>query len=425
VSAGNSSVLVVGAGQAGVQLAASLREFGHEGPITLLGDEQHQPYQRPPLSKTGLSAGPVPAALAFRTPEFYADRDIDVVVGTHIAELQTTDGSGIATTDDGRAIAFDRLALATGARARRLRVPGSDLRGVHHLRTVDDAAALHLALKRSGRLVVIGGGFIGLEVAATARSMGWDVHVVLADDRLLNRSVGPVVSEFYLQAHRRRGVTVHLAITPTRFLGAATDAVTGVELADGSVLPADLVVIGIGAQPRTELAERLGLEVADGIVVDAGGLTSDGVTVAAGDCVRCPTPIPGRGPDTVRFEAVNTAIDQAKVAAATITGTPVVRRPPPWFWSDQYDLKLQVAGLSSGADDVVLRGDPADESFTVLYYFQGRLVSADCVNRPTDFLAVKACLSADHDVPKEAAADLGTPLKRSVRPRQPTLQATA
>ena len=402
-----SGVLVVGAGQAGHQLAVSLREAGHAGPVTLVGAEADPPYQRPPLSK-GFLAGTVPAeALALRRPEFYRQRDITVRCGDAVTAVT----GGTAVLASGASLAFDRLALTPGAAPRRLTVPGADLAGVLTLRDVADARALAAALATATRVVVVGGGFIGLEAAAAARTRGLDVTVVETADRLIARAVAPLVSDFYRDAHTRRGTRV--------LLGSAVDALNGtdgrvgaVHLADGTVLPADLVVVGIGVVPRTALAEQLGLRCAGGIVVDAYARTSDPAIVAAGDATVLPNPMTGLG--TVRLESVQNAVDQAKVAAATLTGRLEPYAAVPWFWSDQDDLKLQIAGLSYGFDQHVLRGSPAQERFSVLYYRDGRLIAVDAVNRPQDYLAVRRLLAAGGTVP---AADAGrdVPLKELAR----------
>ncbi|MBL7255982.1 NAD(P)/FAD-dependent oxidoreductase [Paractinoplanes lichenicola] len=406
-------VLVIGACQAGIQLACSLREYGYPDPITVVGAERHAPYQRPPLSKAVLHGETTPGALALRSEAFYADHGIALALGERITRVDRS--TGVAHALSGRAFAFGRLALAVGARPRRLPVPGADLGGVLYLRDADDALALKHALANAGHVVVIGGGFIGLEVAASARRLGHRVTVALLEDRLLGRAVGEATSAFFHGAHTRRGVQVHLGVQPVQFYGDDRGNVRGVELSDGRHITADLVVVGIGAVPRTELAEQLGLDISNGIVVDAHGVTSDGTTVAAGDCVACPPPVDLPDlPARIRFESVNTAIEQAKVAAATIAGRPVPYRVVPWFWSDQFNLKLQVAGLSSGHDRYVLRGDPEMEKFAVLYYAGERLIAGDFVNRPADFLAVKAALAGGRTISPAAATDVAVPLKKLV-----------
>jgi len=386
-----TGVLVVGAGEAAVQLAVSLRQLGYDRPVTLLGAEPRPPYQRPPLSKAYLAGKADLASLAFRTTDFYRDQRIEVAAGqrvTHVALAGA--GGGTATTATGRVYAFERLALAVGARPRRLAVPGADLAGVHYLRSAADAAGLRDGLAAARRVLVVGGGLIGLEVAAVARAQGRVVTVAEADDRLMSRVVAPVVSDFYRRAHERRGVDVRLRTGVTALSGTA-GRVTGARLADGSRVAADLVVVAVGVEPRTELASQLDLACDRGIVVDACARTSDPAVVAAGDCTAQPNPLTGAG--LVRLESVPNAVAQAKVAAATLLGRPEPLRTVPWFWSDQYDLKLQIAGLADGYDAVEVSGDPESESFAVLYHRAGELLAVNAVNRATDYLTVRRDLS--------------------------------
>ncbi|MFD7994719.1 NAD(P)/FAD-dependent oxidoreductase [Streptomyces mexicanus] len=404
--------LIVGASQAGLQLAASLRKFGDTEPITLVGEESHPPYQRPPLSKEYLTGEADLESLALRAPSYYADTGIDLVRGERVTEVSLSasgrPGSGLAGTASGRSFAFDRLALTVGAAPRRLDVPGARLDGICCLRDRDDAVRVRACLASSAHVVVVGGGFIGLEAAAVARGLGKAVTVVEAADRLISRAVAPVVSEFYRQAHLRRGTRVLLSASVVGFDGAA-GRVTAVRLADGTVLPADLVLVGVGVLPRTELAEQLGLACDRGVVVDSQARTSDPHVHAAGDCTVQPHPLTGAG--TVRLESVQNAVAQATAAAASMLGRSVETRSVPWFWSSQGDLKLQIAGLSTGYDEVVVRGEPDSERFSVLYYRQGELLAIDAVNSPADYMAVRKALTQGRTVPAGAAADAGTPLK--------------
>lgn len=404
--------LIVGASQAGVQLAASLRELGDTAPITLVGDEDHRPYQRPPLSKGWLKGDLVAEDVIFRNRSWYTERDIDLITGDAIVHIDRDASGGTARTAGGRVIEFTRLALTTGAAARTLPL-GGDLTGVYYLRDADHALALQPALERRSRIVVIGGGFIGLEVAASARALGHHVTVLEMAPRLIGRAVSEETSAFYLAAHQRRGVTIILNARIARLTDDA-GRVSGVQLDDGTVLPADMVVVGVGVVPRVELAEQLGLDVANGVVVDAQARTSDGVTVAAGDCAQMPNPyVRGTG-DSLRLESVDNAIQQAKVAAATLLGHDATYRSVPWFWSDQADIKLQIAGLSTGYDQTVVRGDQDAEKFTVLYYRRGLLIAADCINNPAEFLALRQALTKGLTIPADAARDTTVPLKKSV-----------
>jgi 3-phenylpropionate/trans-cinnamate dioxygenase ferredoxin reductase component len=410
-----AGTLVVGASQAGLQLAVSLRDAGDTGPITLVGAEPHAPYQRPPLSKAYLQGGAELEQLWLRTPEFLAGKGITLVTGEWIeaVELHSGGPAGMASTASGRVLSFDRLALAVGARPRRLTVPGADLDGVTYLRTADDATALRELQSDAESVVVIGGGFIGLEAAAVARTQGKSVTVVEAADRLIGRAVAPVVSDFYRDAHARRGVDIRLGAQVISLGG--HDRVQAVRLSDGSRIPADLVIVGVGVEPCTELARQLDLETAGGIVVDSYARTSNPMVVAAGDCTVQPHPLTGQG--RVRLESVQNAISQAKTAAATLAGLLVPNDAVPWFWSDQYDLKLQIAGLSAGHDRFVIRGDIADEAFSVLYYRDGALLAVDAVNTPSDYMAVRKALSQGAMISSEAAADSSVSLRELIVPQ--------
>jgi 3-phenylpropionate/trans-cinnamate dioxygenase ferredoxin reductase subunit len=417
------TTLIVGASQAGVQIAATMRELGDTDPIILVGEEPHRPYQRPPLSKKWLKSELVPGDVILRTREWFDGQGIELISADRVVTIhRNEDGSGEASTQGGRRLHFDRLALATGSSVRRLTIPGTDFHGVHYLRDADDALSLEAALHdpANRRVVVIGGGFIGLEIAAVARSMDKEVTVLEAAPRLVGRVVSEETSAFYLDAHQRRGAKVVLGASLKRIIGGVADAagrrshVVAVELADGTAVPADLVVIGIGVIARTELAVQLGLAVDGGIVVDEHALASDGRTVAAGDCTVMPNPYALGIPGPTRIESVNNALEQAKIAAASLLGERPTYRSVPWFWSDQADLKLQIAGLSTGYDQVVVRGRPDDERFAVLYYREGALIAADCVNQPAEFLAIRNALSKGHTITPEAAADTDIPLKQSI-----------
>ncbi|MGH3640904.1 MAG: NAD(P)/FAD-dependent oxidoreductase [Mycobacterium sp.] len=405
-----AGTLIVGASQAGLQLAVSLRGTGHTSPITLIGEEPHVPYQRPPLSKAFLKGDTALEQLWLRTPEVLANLDVDLVTGERVDRLALEAGgpSGFARTASGREFSFDRLALTVGARPRRLTVPGADRDGVTYLRTADDATTLRALQCDAESVVVIGGGFIGLEAAAVARAQGKSVTVLEASHRLIGRAVAPVVSEFYRAAHTRRGVDVRLDAQVVS-LGGSGNRVGAVQLSDGSRIPADVVIVGIGVEPCIELARQLNLETSGGIVVDAFARTSNPTVVAAGDCTVQPNPLTGLG--LVRLESVQNAISQAKAAAATVSGRREPTDPVPWFWSDQYDLKLQIAGLSVGHDHCVARGDVDAESFSVLYYRDGKLLAADSVNAPGDYMAVRKALAQGATISPEAAANPAVALR--------------
>ncbi|GAA1635077.1 NAD(P)/FAD-dependent oxidoreductase [Georgenia ruanii] len=417
-----TGLLIVGASQAGVQLVASLRALGFDEPITLLGEENHRPYQRPALSKEFLQDKVGKESLIFRSQEYWDEHRVDLVKGQRIERVERrADGSGTAHAASGRAFAFDRLALAVGARARRLEVDGAGLAGVLYLRNADDALALKAAMPEASDVVVIGGGFIGLEAARSAHALGKRVTVLEAGPRLVGRAVGKETSAYFLRAHRAAGLDIRLGAHVTRFVGdgAAGDGgrLTGVELADGEVVPAQIALVGIGVVPNTELAEQMGLAVDNGIVVDRYARASDGATVAVGDCANLPNPVPGApAGERLRLESVNNAVEQAKVAAYSLVGRREEYAGIPWFWSNQGDLKLQIAGLSLGHDATVVRRDDARGKFSVLYYRAGRLIAADCVNHPLDFMAVKNALAQGTTIPADLAADAAVPLKGLARP---------
>lgn len=411
----DNGTLVIGASQAGIQLASSLRDLGDGAPITLIGEEPHLPYQRPPLSKAYLHGETELDQLILRSPDLLAERGITLITGERVERIELRAGgpAGSAYTSSGRTLDFDRLALTVGARPRRLTVPGAQLAGVQYLRTADDAVALRELQSAAESVVVVGGGFIGLEAAAVARAQGKRVTVVEAGDRLIGRAVAPVVSDFYLDAHRRRGVDVRLTAQVAAITG-RHGRVNGVELADGDRIPADLVIVGIGVQPCVELARDLGLESDPGIVVDEYARTSNPSVVAAGDCTVQPHPRTGTG--AVRLESVQNAVSQAKTAAATLLGRLQPNVAVPWFWSDQYDLKLQIAGLSAGYDRYVVRGSLADESFSVVYYRHGELLAVDSVNAVADYVAVRKALTQGATIAAEAAADRSTALRELIVP---------
>lgn len=402
--------LIVGAGHAGVQLAVSLREHGYDRPITLIGTEEQPPYQRPSLSKTFLDGTADLASLELRTRAFYDGQRIDVISGERVTRLTPagSPGTGTALTDHGRTLAYDHLALTVGARPRRLDLPGADLDGVCYLRAVDDAVRLRAHLARARDVVIVGGGFIGLEVAAVARTAGKNVTVVEAAERLISRSVAPMISDFYRRAHARRGTEIRLGAQAAAIHG-EHGRVTGVLLTDATLLPADLVVIGAGVIARTELADQLGLACAGGITVDEFARTSEPSIVAAGDCTVLPHPLTGEGP--IRLESLPNAVSQARIAAATLAGKPRPYRDVPWFWSDQFDLKLQIAGVAHEYDQVVVRGKPDSERFSVLYYRQGDLQAIHAINSAPDYLAVRKALAAGARLPADRAAASGVALK--------------
>jgi 3-phenylpropionate/trans-cinnamate dioxygenase ferredoxin reductase subunit len=367
------SIVIIGAGQAGAQLAMSLRQGGFAERILLLGDEPHLPYQRPPLSKKFLSEHRAPDVLFLRPEKFWRDQDVAIDLGTRVAAIDRT--RRLVALADGREIDYGTLAFATGTSARMPPIPGIAQAGVHVVRRIDDVAQLRPALDASRRVVIIGGGYIGLEVAAVVRGEGRDVVVLEALDRVLKRVTGPVVSEFYTHYHGERGVDIRLG---AQILGIEAEGRGAViRLAPDERLPADLVLVATGARANDELARAAGIACDDGILVDDQARTDSPDIYAIGDCTRFPSRRYGR---RLRLESVQNAIDQAKAAAASILGKPESYDPVPWFWSDQYDLKLQMAGISDGFENVDVVGDPATKRFSVEYRRDGRLIAVDAIN---------------------------------------------
>ncbi|WP_433875225.1 NAD(P)/FAD-dependent oxidoreductase [Sinomonas atrocyanea] len=420
-----TGLLIIGASQSGVQLAISLRALGFEEPITLLGEENHRPYQRPALSKEWLQGEVGNESLIFRSAEYWDEHNVTLVKDQRIVRVQkNADGSGVAVAESGAEFPFKRLALTVGARARKIAVDGADLTGVVYLRNADDALALKAMVGDATDVVVVGGGFIGLEAASSLKKMGKNVVLLEHGPRLVGRAVGEETAQFFLDAHRSRGLDIRLDARISRFVPGATGdggkAVAGVELegAGGAseVIPAQIVLVGIGVIPNTELAEQMGLAVDNGIVVDEHALASDGTTVAVGDCANMPNPVPGSpAGERIRLESVNNAIEHAKVAAYSLMGRREDYAGIPWFWSNQADLKLQIAGLSMGYDQTVVRRDDERGKFTVLYYRAGRIIAADCVNAPLDFMAVKNALAKGQNIPADAVAAAGAAPDMSVQ----------
>lgn len=397
-------VLILGAGQAGAQTVHSLRAAGYEGAITLTGAEAHAPYQRPPLSKAYLLGQLTADHLELRPADYWAANGVDLRLGAQATAIDRT-AKRVAFTDGAHA-AYDVLVVATGARARALPIPGADLDGVMTLRGRDDADALGARLKAASRVLIVGGGFIGLEIAAAARAFGREATVLEAAPRLLARTSGGAVSEFYRALHTSHGVDVRLGHPPEAFLGET--AVTGVRLVDGTTIEADLVVLGVGAAPNVEIAEAAGLECANGIVTDEQGRTSDPTIYAVGDVAAAWSPIYER---RLRLESVQNAIDGAKAAAAAIVGKPAPAPAAPWNWSDQYDVKLQIAGVAVDPDATAPRGDPESAVFAAFYLKDGRIVGCDAVNEPHAFVAARQLIARRTAVDPGALCDTSTPMK--------------
>lgn len=369
----SEGVVVIGAGQAAAQLAASLRQGGFKEPIRTLGDEPYLPYQRPPLSKKFLPDPKNPDSLLLRPPAFWQDQGVTIETGRRVGAIDRANRRIVTTSGD--EIAYGKLVLATGTSARHLPIPGIDMPGVFSLRTIEDTLRLRPALDAARRVVIIGGGYIGLEAAAVFRGEGRDVVVLEAEDRVLKRVTGAAISDFFQTLHGGRGVALRMNARVAVIEG--DPRVSGVVLSDGHRLPADLVLNATGARPNDDLAKAAGIACGDGILVNELARTDDPHIYAIGDCARFHSARYGR---VLRLESVQNAIDQAKAAAAAILGQPHHYDPVPWFWSDQYDIKLQIAGLADRHDTAAVVGDPASGRFSVEYRADGKLVAVDAVN---------------------------------------------
>ncbi|CCQ13999.1 Ferredoxin reductase [Rhodococcus sp. AW25M09] len=389
--------VIIGASHAGAALAAHLRREKWSGDVVLIGDEKTLPYQRPPLSKAYLAGTSALDALAIRGADFYDKQSIELV---DAAVTAVDRQARTVTLDTGVMQSYSTLAFCTGARTRRLTTPGADLAGIYYLRTAADSASLRSAAVPGKRVVVVGGGYIGLETAASLSKLGLEVTVVEAADRVLERITAPVVSAFFTRIHRESGVVIRTGALVEEFRG--DTQVREVVLAGGETLPADLVVVGVGIVPNTELAEAAGITVDNGIVIDDRARTNDPDVIAAGDCASYEIP---RYERRLRLECVAAANEHAKVAASTMAGGSATMSALPWFWSDQYDLKLQIAGLNTGYDEVIINGDPErDRDFTCYYLRESELIAADCVNRPRDFMTSKKAIAERSPVER---AELG------------------
>jgi 3-phenylpropionate/trans-cinnamate dioxygenase ferredoxin reductase subunit len=400
-------VLIVGAGHAGFQLAASLRQHGYGGRIGLINDEAHLPYQRPPLSKAYLKGEGRPDSLMFRPDKFYRDQNIELIADRAAFIDRAARRLLLAS---GAFLDYEHLVLATGAGNRLLDIPNANLRDVRYLRILDESEALRQRIGTARRVVVIGAGFIGLEFAATARAKGLEVDVVELGARVMARAVTAEISDYFQARHTAAGIRIHLGVQATSIESDGTD-VAGVSLSDGRHLPADLVVVGVGVLPNVGLAAEAGLLVAAGIIVDEQLLTSDPNISAVGDCALFASL---RFGGSLRLESVQNATDHARCVAARLTGEARAYDGLPWFWSDQGDDKLQIAGLTTGYDRVAVRGDPAQRSFSAFCYKAGVLVGVESINRAADHVFGRKILGLHRSIEPEQAADLSFDLKAAL-----------
>jgi 3-phenylpropionate/trans-cinnamate dioxygenase ferredoxin reductase subunit len=399
-----SGMVVIGAGQAASQLVASLRAEGYTAPITVVGDEAYPPYQRPPLSKKFLSGELEEERLFIRPLEFYAQANAALILNTRATAVDLA--TKHVTLADGAVLPYETLAFTTGSRVRKLTTPGADLPGIFYLRGIDDVKAIQPHFEAGKRLVVVGGGYIGLETAAVAAKRGLTVTIVEALDRCLQRVTSQQISDFFEGVHRAEGVTI-LTRTGVNGFDRGADGTLTVHTANGD-LTADLVIAGIGILPEQELAQSAGIVCDNGIVVDEFARTSDPDVYAIGDCANHPNPLLGR---RLRLESVQNAIDQAKAAALAITGKPKPYAEVPWFWSDQYDLKLQIAGISAPGDTVIVRGDPATRKFAAFYLRDGHVAAVDAVNAASEYIVGRMMIAQKKVVDPAKLADLAIPMK--------------
>ncbi len=400
-------VVIVGAGHAGFQVAASLRQLCFKERVCLINDEAHLPYQRPPLSKAYLKGTGGPDSLMFRPEKFYADQTIELTAGHAVAIDRVARKLKLAS---GSSLDYGHLVLATGARNRLLDIPNANLPDVRYLRILDDSEDMRKRLASSKRVVVIGAGFIGLEFAATARIKGLEVDVLELASRVMARAVTAEISEYFQKQHSAAGIRIHLGVQATA-IEAENGKVSGVSLSDGRHIPADIVVVGVGVLPNVELAAEAGLPVASGIIVNEHLLTADPDISSIGDCALFES---SRFGGSLRLESVQNATDHARCVAARLTGDDKPYDGQPWFWSDQGDDKLQIAGLTTGYDRVVLRGDPARKAFSAFCYKGDKLAGIESVNRAGDHMFGRRFLPMGRLLAPEQAADQTFDLKRAL-----------
>ncbi len=381
------SCVVIGASHAAAGFVTGLRQDGWEGRILVIGEEPVIPYHRPPLSKALLAGEKTIEEILIRPQEVYDKAGVEFMLGTRAETI--TPASKEISLSDGTIVGYDKLALTVGSRVRKVSMPGDDLKGIYYLRDYNDVQQIKSNVKAGGKAVIIGGGYIGLEAAAVLNKLGMKVTVLEMMSRVLERVTSPEISEFYTRVHTEEGVDIRCEIGASGFEG--NEYVERVVCNDGSVFDADLVIIGIGIVPNTEIAEQAGLKVENGIVVDEYARTSDPDIVSAGDCTYHYNKLYDRW---LRLESVQNASDQARVAASTVAGKERVYNALPWFWSDQYDVKLQIAGLSQGYDKIIIRGDiKSGRSFAIFYLKDGSVIAVDAINKPPEFMMGKRLIS--------------------------------
>ena len=397
--------VIVGASHAAAMLAPSLRQQGWQGRIVVVGAELSLPYHRPPLSKDYLAGEKTLDEILIRPAKVYEKSEVEFILGTSV-EAVNRDNKTVRLSNN-ETLSYDKLALTVGSKVRKVNLPGVDLDGVFYLRDLKDVERISAYIDSGANAVIVGGGYIGLETAAVLNKKGMNVTVLEMMERVMQRVTAPVVSEFYTRVHEEEGVSIRCGTGVTGFKG--NGRVAGVACSDGSEYAADLVIIGVGILPNTELAEVAGLQVDNGIVVNGQAQTSDPDIYAAGDCTYHHNPIYDRW---VRLESVQNATDQSRVIAGAACGKETGYNAVPWFWSDQYDLMLQIAGLSQGYDEIVTRGDPEEgRSFAAFYLKSGRVIAVDAINKPQEFMFTKKLIPAGKAVDKLKLADTDVPVK--------------
>ncbi len=395
----NQVCIIIGASHAGAQLATSLRKEGWTGRILVLGDEPIQPYHRPPLSKALLMGEKTADQIEIFKPAVYEKANVEFRLNVRVEKI---DRAGRKLfLQNGETLSYDKLALCTGARVRKLDIPGAQLKGVHYIRTLADAQAVQADVKPGGKAVIVGGGYIGLETAASLRKLGMEVTVLEMMNRVLERVTAPELSTYYTDLHQRHGVKIVTSAQALELLG--SERVQQVVCNENRVLDADLVIIGIGVIPNTELAADAGLQIENGVVVDEFAMTSDPDIAAAGDCTFHPNDVLGY---KLRLESVPNAMEQAKTAAASLCGLQKAYHALPWFWSDQYNAKLQIAGMNRGYERVVIRGVPSSDQFVAWYLKGKQVIAADCINSAKEFMQAKKIIAQKIEL---SDADLANP----------------
>ncbi|MFZ5602148.1 MAG: NAD(P)/FAD-dependent oxidoreductase [Pseudomonadota bacterium] len=395
--------IIIGASHAGAQLATSLRKEGWAGRIVVIGDETQLPYHRPPLSKALLMKEKTPDQIEIFKATVYEKSSVEFRLGLSVEKIDRA--AKTVLLNNGETLAYTKLALCTGARVRKLEIPGANLKGVHYLRTLADAEKIQSEVKPGGHAVIVGGGYIGLETAASLRKLGMDVTVLEMMNRVLERVTAPELSAYYTDLHQRHGVKIITNAQALELRG--QDRVQQVVCNEGRVLGADLVIIGIGVIPNTELAADAGLEISNGVVVDEFAQTSDPDIVAAGDCTNHPNDLLGY---RLRLESVPNAMEQGKAAAASICGLKKAYHALPWFWSDQYNAKLQIAGMNRGYERVIIRGVPSNDQFVAWYMKGDQVLAADCINSAKEFMAAKKIIAQKLVLKESDLADAGVDL---------------